>query len=114
VYTLAGRGYAGIERRPVEEGQLAVFGEDGDAITVAAADDQPSNSAAGWEILVLGGAPIREPVARYGPFVMNTREEIAQAVTDFRAGRMGTIPAQRVPHLTSADDASMAKGPVEE
>jgi hypothetical protein len=104
VYALAGHGYAGVERRPVGEGQLAVYGADGDAITMAAADDQPSNSAAGWEILVLGGQPIREPVARYGPFVMNTREEIAQAVADFRAGRMGTVPAQRVPHRTSADE----------
>jgi redox-sensitive bicupin YhaK (pirin superfamily) len=104
VYALAGHGYAGVERRPVGEGQLAVYGADGDAITMAAADDQRSNSAAGWEILVLGGQPIREPVARYGPFVMNTREEIAQAVEDFRAGRMGTVPAQRVPHRTSADE----------
>jgi redox-sensitive bicupin YhaK (pirin superfamily) len=106
VYALAGHGYAGVERRPVGEGQLAVYGPDGDAITMAAADDQPSNSAAGWDILVLGGQPIREPVARYGPFVMNTREEIAQAVADFRAGRMGTVPAQRVPHRTSADETS--------
>jgi hypothetical protein len=105
VYALSGRGFAGVERRPVDEGQLAVYGAEGDAITMAAADDQPSNSPRGWEILVLGGQPIREPVARYGPFVMNTREEIAQAVADFRAGRMGTIPAQRVPHRTSADDA---------
>jgi redox-sensitive bicupin YhaK (pirin superfamily) len=108
VYTLSGRGYAGVERRPVDEGQLAVFGAEGDAITVTAADEQPSNSAAGWEILILGGQPIREPVARYGPFVMNTREEIVQAVEDFNAGRMGTIPAQRVPHRTSADDAATA------
>jgi redox-sensitive bicupin YhaK (pirin superfamily) len=43
--------------------------------------------------LLLGGLPIREPIAHYGPFVMNTREEILQAVDDFNAGRMGTIPA---------------------
>ena len=103
VYALAGRGYAGVEQRPLHEGQLAVFGS-GDALTVRAADKQAGSSAAGWEILVLGGLPIREQVARYGPFVMNTREEIIQAVEDFQAGRMGVVPAGRVPHTTSADE----------
>ena len=45
------------------------------------------------EVLLLGGLPIREPIAHYGPFLMNTREEIVQAIEDFHAGRMGTIPA---------------------
>ena len=48
--------------------------------------------------------PIREQVARYGPFVMNTREEIVQAIADFNAGKMGTIPAQRVPHRAETDE----------
>jgi redox-sensitive bicupin YhaK (pirin superfamily) len=104
VYVLAGEGYAGVEERPLNEGQLAAF-DAGNAIAVRAADKQPMASKAGWEILVLGGFPIREQVARYGPFVMNTREEIMQAVKDFNEGRMGTIPATRVPHRTSADDA---------
>ncbi|MFD0852415.1 pirin-like C-terminal cupin domain-containing protein, partial [Actinomadura adrarensis] len=65
---------------------------------------QPAASSNGWEILVLGGLPLREPVARYGPFVMNTRDEIVQAFEDFQAGRMGTIPAERVPHATTADE----------
>jgi redox-sensitive bicupin YhaK (pirin superfamily) len=60
---------------------------------------------AGWEILVLGGVPIREQVARYGPFVMNTREEIMHAIKDFNEGRMGTIPPRRVPHGTSEDQS---------
>jgi len=104
VYALAGRGYAGREERPLDEGQLASFGPGG-AIRVRAAEGQPVATKGGWEILVLGGLPIREQVARYGPFVMNTRDEIIQAVEDFNAGRMGTIPAERVPHRTSADDS---------
>jgi redox-sensitive bicupin YhaK (pirin superfamily) len=103
VYALSGRGTAGPDGRPVDEGQLAVFGH-GDALTVTAADSQPLASRAGWEILVLGGLPIREPVARYGPFVMNTREEIIEAFQDFQAGRMGTVPAERLPHRGSADE----------
>jgi redox-sensitive bicupin YhaK (pirin superfamily) len=102
VYVLAGRGHVGLEGRPVDEGQLAVLGT-GDALMMTAADSQPQAARTGWEILVLGGLPIREPVARYGPFVMNTREEIIQAFEDYQAGRMGVIPADTVPHRTSAD-----------
>jgi redox-sensitive bicupin YhaK (pirin superfamily) len=92
LYVLAGRGYAGAEERPVDEGQLAEFGTGG-ALRFGAADAQPSTAQAGMEVLVLGGLPIREPVVQYGPFVMNTRSEIAQAIADFNAGRMGTVPA---------------------
>ena len=103
VYVLSGRGTAGPERRPVEEGQLAMFNH-GEALTMQAADTQPTNSPTGWEILILGGAPINEPVARYGPFVMNTREEIVEAFEDFQAGRLGKIPAEHLAHRTRADE----------
>ena len=96
VYVLAGRGTVGVERRPVRIGQLAVHGA-GDAIRIEADATQDANIPA-MELFVMGGRPIREPVAHYGPFVMNTREELAQAFEDFNKGRLGVIPAGRVPH----------------
>lgn len=92
VYALNGRGTAGRERAPLAEGQMALFGP-GDHLTVAADAQQDAHSP-NLDVLILGGQPIREPIFHYGPFVMNTREEVIQAVTDFQAGRMGTIPPE--------------------
>ena len=89
-YVLAGSGVAG-GAHPVRTGQLAVFGE-GEGLRLAADSHQESRHPA-LEVLVLGGQPIREPVAWYGPFVMNTEEELRQAFADYRAGRLGQIPA---------------------
>jgi len=90
-YVLAGHGTVGTERRPARMGQLAVFGP-GDALTLAA-DALQESRAPTFDVLLLGGKPIREPIAWMGPFVMNTREEVLQAFSDYRAGRLGTIPA---------------------
>jgi redox-sensitive bicupin YhaK (pirin superfamily) len=90
-YVLTGRGTAGPDRRPVETGQLVVFGP-GDHLVVAAAGRQ----AQPLDVLLLGGLPIHAPIASYGPFVMNTREEIQQAIEDYQAGRLGVIPADQL------------------
>ncbi|HET9141497.1 pirin family protein [Actinophytocola sp.] len=103
VYVLSGHGAIAAERRPLDEGQLGVFGP-GAALTLRAADVQPASSPGGWEILVLGGLPINEPVARYGPFVMNTRQEIVTAIEDFQSGRFGQIPAEHLAHRGPADE----------
>src|SRR5215470_144379 len=92
VYVLAGRGTAGPDRMPVETGQLAAFGPGG-SIGLAA-DERQDGHTPNFDALILGGLPIREPVVHYGPFVMNTREEIIQALTDYQAGRLGQVPAE--------------------
>ena len=94
LYVLAGEGSVGTEGRPVHMGQLAVFGA-GDNIVVSARDRQESRSP-DLDVIVLGGRPIGEPVVTYGPFVMNTRSEIVQALDDFQHGKLGTIPADHI------------------
>jgi redox-sensitive bicupin YhaK (pirin superfamily) len=84
-YVLAGDGTVGDERRPIHEAQLAVFGPLGAGVELSATTE--------LEVLLLGGRPIREPIFHYGPFVMNTRAEIIEAIEDFQAGRLGQIPA---------------------
>ena len=62
---------------------------------VISGDPKQDSRSPTLEVLLLGGSPIRESIAWYGPFVMNTREEIIQAFEDYQAGRMGHIPAKR-------------------
>ena len=91
VYVLSGEGTVGTDRRPIRTGNLAVLGS-GDFVTVAAGASQAERTPS-LEVLVIGGQPIREPLAWAGPFVMNNKAEVMQAFEDFQKGRMGQIPA---------------------
>jgi hypothetical protein len=93
-YVLAGQGTVGHDRSAIGEGEMAVH-VDGDFLVLAANESQDSRTHA-FEVLILGGEPIREPVATYGPFVMNTRAELQQAFEDYEAGRLGQIPADHI------------------
>jgi redox-sensitive bicupin YhaK (pirin superfamily) len=88
VYVLSGDGRVGGENgQALHDGQVAALGA-GDALVVEASAD----ASEPLEVLLLGGKPIREPVFSYGPFVMNTKQEIIEALDDFEAGKMGSIP----------------------
>jgi quercetin 2,3-dioxygenase len=91
VYVLSGVGTVGAEQRPIRTGNLAVLGH-GDVVSLAANRAQEVRSPA-LDVLVIGGLPIREPVAWAGPFVMNTKAEVMAAFEDFQNGRLGRIPA---------------------
>lgn len=99
-YMLAGNGYSGQERFPVHTGQTLLFGP-GDFVEMSASLVQDSRSN-DLELLLLGGFPIREPVEWYGPFVMNTRQELSDAFSDYQAGRLGVIPADNYVHYEEA------------
>ena len=91
LYVLNGAGTVGADQTPIRMGQLAVFGP-GDALLATASENQESRSPT-MDVLILGGQPIREPVAWMGPFVMTTRDEVMTAFSDDQAGRLGSIPA---------------------
>jgi redox-sensitive bicupin YhaK (pirin superfamily) len=83
VYVVRGSVRVADDSRPINAQQLAVLGREGDTVVVEADEES--------DVLLLGGRPLREPIAWYGPFVMNTKQEIIDAVDDFEAGRMGSI-----------------------
>jgi redox-sensitive bicupin YhaK (pirin superfamily) len=81
VYVYAGTAQIGTPAEQIAQGELAVLGS-GDSVELTAMDDAPA------QLLLIAGQPLEEPVVRYGPFVMNTEDEIRQAVEDFQAGRL--------------------------
>ncbi|MEM9607185.1 MAG: pirin family protein [Actinomycetota bacterium] len=89
VYAFAGSARVGEDAVRVAPQDLAVFARSGGDVLIAV----PDGALAPFEAFVLTGEPIGEPIARYGPFVMNTPEEIDEAIADFNAGRMGSISA---------------------
>jgi len=84
-YVVNGEGGFGPEDETATRGQMVMFAADGEAISIENKGQHP------LDVLLIGGVPLHEPIARYGPFVMNTREEVYQAFEDFRSGRMGEI-----------------------
>jgi len=86
-YVIDGEGKFGVEREYAADGQMVLFAPDGDEVRI----ENPADATATLEVLLIAGLPLNEPVARYGPFVMNTREEIYEAIEDYGLGRMGAI-----------------------
>jgi quercetin 2,3-dioxygenase len=84
-FVYGGRGTFGANRQTAREHEAVIFANDGDAVRLEASSDAPLRA------LLIGGVPLNEPVARYGPFVMNTRSEILQAFDDYQSGRLGEI-----------------------
>jgi redox-sensitive bicupin YhaK (pirin superfamily) len=88
VYVFEGRARVGRDGRLAPPGTMVILKDDGAEVSLAAEGGAPAQA------LVLAGRPIGEPVARYGPFVMSTEQELHQAFDDYRAGRMGRIPPE--------------------
>jgi redox-sensitive bicupin YhaK (pirin superfamily) len=86
-YVIEGEGTFGPDQEAASSGQMVILDGDGDNIEIAV----PASAASPLELLLVAGEPLNEPVARYGPFVMNTEAEIHQAIADYRSGRMGEI-----------------------
>jgi len=86
-YVVEGEGLFGAEGESAGDGQMVMFTQDGGEVRI----ENPSDAKAPLELLLIAGVPLNEPVARYGPFVMNTDDEIRQAIEDYQLGRMGAI-----------------------
>ncbi|HEY9878192.1 MAG TPA: pirin family protein [Leptolyngbyaceae cyanobacterium] len=88
-YVLEGAGLFSAEQTPGNDGQMVIFAQDGEVVTIA----NPIDAKQPLDLLLIAGVPLNEPVVRYGPFVMNTEAEILDAIADYQNGRMGQIHA---------------------
>jgi quercetin 2,3-dioxygenase len=86
---LEGSGLFGTELASGDDGQMVLFAQDGEDVVIS----NPPDAQRPLDLLLIAGVPLNEPVARHGPFVMNTEAEIIQAIDDYQAGRMGRIYA---------------------
>jgi redox-sensitive bicupin YhaK (pirin superfamily) len=86
-YVVKGVGLFGAEGERAGDGQMVLFTQNGDEVRI----ENPLHAKATVEVLLIAGVPLNEPVVRYGPIVMNTEEEIREALEDYRLGRMGAI-----------------------
>ena len=88
-YIVDGEGLFGAAGERAVDGQMVLFAQDGGEVRL----ENPSDAKETLDVLLIAGLPLGEPVARYGPFVMNTEGEIRQAIDDYNQGRMGEINA---------------------
>jgi redox-sensitive bicupin YhaK (pirin superfamily) len=88
-YVVEGDGLFGADGELAENGQMVLFAQDGAEVRI----ENPADAKNALSVLLIAGVPLNEPVARYGPFVMNTHAEIRQAIQDYQQGRMGAINA---------------------
>jgi quercetin 2,3-dioxygenase len=89
-YVIDGAGLFGADRERAVDGQMVLFAQDGNEVRI----ENPSGASDTLDILLIGGMPLNEPIVRYGPFVMNTEQEIRQAIDDYRRGKMGEISVE--------------------
>ena len=86
-YVISGQGEFGADAKRVDAHQMVIFANDGAAVRIVNRQDAKEP----LELLLLAGVPLNEPVVRYGPFVMNTEQEIHDAIRDYQNGKMGEI-----------------------
>ena len=90
-YVINGVGYFGKNEQSAQRGQMVIFARDGEELSIRAPADATTSPL---DVLLLAGVPLKEPIVQYGPFVMNTSEEIYQAIEDYRSGKIGSRGAQ--------------------
>jgi redox-sensitive bicupin YhaK (pirin superfamily) len=84
-YVINGVGYFGKNEQSAQRGQMVIFARDGEEVSIRA----PADATSPLDVLLLAGVPLKDPIVQYGPFVMNTSEEIYQTIEDYRSGKIG-------------------------